>query len=270
MKFTKTNFEPARRSLLTFAVVALSTFSLNGVLSSQALAAEELNMLAWCDHADPKTFAPFEEKYDVKINMKDYEGTGAAIAILEQSEPGDWDVMSVDTEGVNRLASGGWLEPLNPADYPISDSYPEVISEASNSYEGMMYGISEKFGYNAVAYNRSNVSTEEMRYPASLWDPKYKGKVAIYDYYFTIIQTIAVAMGISPDELTVGDLPAIREKLILMKDNAIMIGDVVQTQTALASGEVDIIIGGAEYTVAGLAKEMPHLDWVLPDSGGLR
>jgi len=265
-----TSSKATRRCVLLGAVGASFALAVGLVAPRNAQATEDLNMLAWCDHADAKTFEPFEEKYDVKINMKDYEGTGAAIAILEQSEAGDWDLMSVDTEGVNRLASGGWLEPLNPADYPIEDFYPEVVSEASNSFDGKVYGISEKFGYNAIAYNRDKYETDEMREPAALWDPKYKGKVAVYDYYFTIIQTIAVALGISPDDLAIEDLPAIREKLLQMKDNAVLIGDVVQTQTALASGEVDIVIGGAEFTTAALAKEMPHLDWVLPNAGGLR
>ena len=44
-----------------------------------AQATEELNALVWCDHTDPALIAPFEKKYDVKVNLKEYEGTGALL-----------------------------------------------------------------------------------------------------------------------------------------------------------------------------------------------
>ncbi len=50
-------------------------------------AAQEINALVWCDHADPALLAPFEEKFGVTVNVKEYEGTAAGLAILEQSQP---------------------------------------------------------------------------------------------------------------------------------------------------------------------------------------
>ncbi len=54
-----------------------------GFGSGQVLAAEELNALVWCDHTDPALIQPFEEKFGVKVNLKEYEGTGTALALLE-------------------------------------------------------------------------------------------------------------------------------------------------------------------------------------------
>ena len=48
---------------------------------SPARSAGELNALVWCDHTDPALIQPFEEKHGVKVNLKEYEGTGAALAI---------------------------------------------------------------------------------------------------------------------------------------------------------------------------------------------
>ncbi|TIN81837.1 MAG: spermidine/putrescine ABC transporter substrate-binding protein, partial [Mesorhizobium sp.] len=62
------------------------------LLSTSAQAAD-LNALIWCDHADPALLQPFEEANGVKVNVKEFEGTGAGLAIVEQSQPGDWDVM---------------------------------------------------------------------------------------------------------------------------------------------------------------------------------
>ncbi len=96
------------------------------------------------------------------------------------------------------------------------------------------------------------------------------GQIAIYDYYLPIISQLAIAMGKAPADLTEADLPAIKEKLLAIRANAALVGDVVTSQTALATGQVGILLGGGEYAVAGLQADQPNLDWVLPDVGGVR
>ena len=32
---------------------------------------QELNALVWCDHTDDALIKPFEEKFDVKVNLKE-------------------------------------------------------------------------------------------------------------------------------------------------------------------------------------------------------
>ncbi|MGO4843629.1 spermidine/putrescine ABC transporter substrate-binding protein, partial [Rhizobiaceae sp. 2RAB30] len=74
--------------------------------------AQELNALIWCDHADPALLQPFEEANGVKVNVKEFEGTGAGLALVEQSQPGDWDVMVIDSIDVPRGVEKGLFEPL--------------------------------------------------------------------------------------------------------------------------------------------------------------
>ncbi|MFA5122331.1 spermidine/putrescine ABC transporter substrate-binding protein [Zavarzinia sp.] len=235
-----------------------------------ARAAEALNALVWCDHTDPELLKPFEDANGVKVNTKTFEGTGSAISILQQSQKGDWDVLVVDSTDVGRVAAAGLLEPLDPAGFPWDD-IPEKLRDPKLHYvDGKLYAVPEKFGYNAIAYNKEKVDPADMRDPAVMWNPKYKNRIAIYDYYMSIIGKVALALGIDPSKLTMADLPAIREKLVLMKENAAMLGEVATVQSALANGEVDIVIGGGEYAVAGIMHEKPQLDWVLSNDGGTR
>ncbi|HKG73643.1 MAG TPA: spermidine/putrescine ABC transporter substrate-binding protein, partial [Aestuariivirgaceae bacterium] len=83
------SFRRRLASLVTVAVVSAFT-------SAPAIA-QELNALVWCDHADPALLKPFEEANGVKVNVKEFEGTGAGLAIIEQSQPGEWDVMVIDS-----------------------------------------------------------------------------------------------------------------------------------------------------------------------------
>ena len=235
-----------------------------------AWAAKELNVLTWCDHTDPALLRPFEEAHQVRVNLKEYDGTGVALALLEQSQPGDWDVFVVDSIDVARVVKAGLLAPLNEAEFPFEDIFPEIRTPELHRIDGTLYAVPEKFGYNTIAYNKSKVDPADMRDAAVLWDPKYKGRIAVYDYYIPVIEMVAIGLGINPQELSADHLPAIKEKLFLMKENAKLVGDVVQVQTALATGEVDIIAGGGEFAVSVLHEENPDLDWVLPDQGGVR
>ena len=108
-----------------------------------------------------------------------------------------------------------------------------------------------------------------MRSAQVMWNNKYKGRVAVYDYYFPTMQLIAISMGIKPDAISMNDLPKIREKLLAMKPNIKMVGDIVSVQNALVNGDVDMIINGAEFVVSGLMPTMPQLDWTIFDEGGL-
>lgn len=230
----------------------------------------ELNVLAWCDHQDPKTFAPFEKANDVKVNVKSYEGTGTVVSYLQQSAPGEWDVVSIDSVDIIKLARANLLDALNEADYPMAELEHDVFMPESEILDGKRYGISEKYGYNAIAFNSKRVKAEDLKDLRSLLKPEYKGRLAIYDYYFTAIQTAALMDGIKPKDITIETLPKLTGTLKALKENAKLFGDIPTVQTALATGDVDIVFGGAEFLVAGLGETKPELDWLLPEQGGLR
>ena len=96
------------------------------LVASPALS-QELNALVWCDHADPALVAPFEEKFGVKVNLKEYEGTAAGMAILDGSQPGEWDVLVIDAVDVGRAVEAGKLAPIPAEALPTADFFPELV-----------------------------------------------------------------------------------------------------------------------------------------------
>jgi spermidine/putrescine transport system substrate-binding protein len=262
-----------RRTRATGITLAAALATMAVLTTGPAALAQEtatLNALVWCDHTDPALLAPFEEANNVKVNVKDYEGTGTALQLLEQSQPGDWDVFVVDSVDVPRVAQAGLLAELNPDDFPWADFFPEVDLPDTHYQDGKLYAVPEKFGYNTIAYNRDNVDPEAMRSVQSLWDPQFADRIAIYDYYIPVMELVAISLGIEPSSISVETLPQIGEKLAQLKAQSALVGDVVTSQTALLTGEVDIIAGGGEYVTAGLVGERPELEWILPDEGGIR
>jgi spermidine/putrescine transport system substrate-binding protein len=257
-----------RKLARRFAGASFAVFAVLSLASTE-ISAAGLNALIWCDHSDPNLLKPFEEANKIKVNVKEFEGTGAGLAIVEQSQPGDWDVMVIDSIDIRRGVDRGLFEPLPEDQLPLADIFPEVLMDAATKINGKRYGITEKFGYNTIGFNKSKVDPSDMQSLSVLTNEKYKGRIAIYDYYLPVIGLAAMAIGKKTAELTDADLPAIKEVLVKMKANAKAVTDVVASQTALATGEADVLIGGGEWVTAGIAKENPDLDFSVPNEGAV-
>ena len=215
--------------LVGWRSAALGAASAIGLVSAWPAQAADLNALIWCDHADPALLQPFEEANGVKVNVKEFEGTGAGLAIVEQSQPGDWDVMVIDSIDVPRGVEKGLFEPLPEDKIPFADLFAQVTMDGSTKVDGKRYGITEKFGYNTIGFNNTKVDPADMQSTAALTDAKYKGRIAIYDYYLPVIGMAALAIGKKTSELTEADLPALKDVLLKMKANAKLVGDVVSS-----------------------------------------
>ena len=258
-----------RLSQISISLAALSVAVL-AAAAAPAQAAGTLNVLTWCDHEDPALLNPFEAANGVKVNFKDIGSTADALAILGQSKPGDWDVIVMDETDTGRLERMGLLAPLDKADYPFASIPAAIANPKLTSVDGTLYTVPEKFGYNTVAFNSSAITPAAMADIEAAWDPKYKGRVAVYDYYVPEIQYTALALGLNPETITPSEFPALKAKLLALKANAAMVGDVTTVQQALTAGAVDMLVGGGEWVTAGIQADSPNLTYTIPGQGGIR
>ena len=256
---------PQPRSALR--LLAASTTAL--VALTGAAAAQSLNALVWCDHADPELIRPFEEAHGVRVNLREYEGTAAGLAILDQSRPGEWDVLVIDAVDVGRAVDLGLLAALPADELPTADFFPELVMEDLNTRDGTTYAVTEKFGYNTVSFNRAAVDVEAMSDLGALFSGDYDGRIAIYDYYLPVLGLLALSEGIETDDLDAAALEQLRDPLFDLRARSRQVSEVVASQTALATGEVDIVFGGGEWLTAVLAEENPDLDWTIPEQGAV-
>ena len=248
---------------------ALAASFVTMIAASPALA-EDINALVWCDHTDPALIEPFEAATGHKVNLKEYEGTAAGLAILEQSQPGDWDVLVIDGVDVGRAVDLGLMAELPADKLANADFFPELVMAENNGRDGKIYAVTEKFGYNTVAYDKTKVDPTDMEDLAILGTDKYAGRIAIYDYYLPVLGLLAVGNGIATADMTSDSLATLKAPLFALKAASKQVSDVVSAQTALATGEVDIVVGGGEWLTAVLAADNPNLDWTIPKQGALR
>jgi spermidine/putrescine transport system substrate-binding protein len=268
--FLKTRKCPTEAPQLERPMPRKSLTALALLLATPAFAEDTLNALVWCDHTDPALIEPFEAAHNVKVNLKEFEGTAAGLAILDQSQPGDWDVMVIDSVDVHRAVEAGKLAELPADKLPTADFFPDLVMATNNTVDGKTYAVTEKFGYNTISYDKTKVDPKDMDDMAALTSGKYDGKIGIYDYYLPVLGLVALGQGIKTADLNADTLPKLAEPLAALRKSAKQVSDVVSSQTALATGDVDIVVGGGEWLTAVLAKDNPNLDWTIPKQGGLR
>lgn len=261
----------SRRHFLKRSALGASAIATTGLMTPfSANAAEAISFLTWCDHLDPRLIGGYEENYGVKVNAKSYEGTGSALAVKDQSPAGDWDLFCLDFQDTPMVASQGYLKTLDDNRVPW-DAFHDGIRDQPHAYtDGKLYGVPDKFGYYGIAYNKDKVDEADMRSAEIMFSDKYKGRMAVYDYYFPIIQLVGLSQGIAPENITVDNLEStIRKPLLKLKSNAVVVGDIVTVLNALHGNSADMIVGGAEWSVALDMVENPSLDYTVFDEGAL-
>ena len=230
--------------------------------------ANELNVLGWCDIQDPNVLKPFEDANNVKIKVKTHEDASAANNILLTSSPGEWDVVHTDTAFIPQHVASGVLEPLDTKNLPIPDFVSSAVRPELNQVNGIQYGLTNKMGVESIVYDSSRVSPDEVSSLKFMFDPKYKNRLGIWDFYVLGIQLVAMSQGLDPSKLKEEDIPLLREKLGEFKSNVAMIGDPAAAMTAIASGDIDIMLGGGDW-LGKVMSENKNMRWTVPKEGGL-
>src|SRR5690606_24228724 len=174
-----------RRSFLKGATAAAGAGMLGLSLPRRAARAQsnELTMLAWYGHAEPDVVAAFEAEHDVKIKPKYYAGGDAMMGLISQSPPGTYDLILSDAEYVTQLNAAGYIEKLDPADYPFDDFYPEFQHFPGHWKDDDLYSVLVRFGFLGVSYNTQAITEKEARSYEVFWNPKLKGKIGHFDWH---------------------------------------------------------------------------------------
>ncbi|MCE2578622.1 extracellular solute-binding protein [Komagataeibacter sp. FNDCR1] len=214
-----------------------------------------LNILTSCDHEDPELLRPFEQENAVQVHFRDIDTVDSVMSIIRQAQPGDWDLVATDETELMPMARNGMLMPLDPADFPTTGIPAAVADPQAGSFDGHLYAVPEKFGYFALAFDQAKVSAQALSDINEIWKPQYQGHIAIYDSWLPVLSYIALALGRDPASLSDEDLPALQAKLVALKANAAIVGDMATVQQALADGQVDIVVGGGAWTTAGIGHD---------------
>lgn len=262
-----------RRSFIKSGAAAVPLISSSYFISTPSRSQEPttLNMLAWFGHAEPDVVAEFERANNCKIKAKYYTGGDAMLALVSQSPVGTYDLILADAEYVPPLQKAGYIEKLDPADYPFNDFFPEFQRFPGHWVGKDLYSVITRFGFLGVSYNTDAVSEAKARSYKVYWDPAYKGKVGHFDWYLPNMGQISLLNGnAAPYKLEDPQFAALQNKLISLRPQIAGFFDYGGTYGNLKNGQLALVCGIGDWITGALKKSGAKVNSVIPEEGGLQ
>jgi len=208
------------KRLLVAVFVALALLSL---LSCQKKE-RTLTLLVWEGYADPSFIRGFEEKCNCKVSASYMGSSDELVAKLRGGASGNYDVISPSSDVATMIVNSGLAAPVDLAKVPgYSQVSPQLASLPLVKAEGKVYGVPFTWGPNPLLYD-TRIFPQPPESWAVLWNPKYRGKVSVWDDLSTPY-IAAQLLGYDRPEpaniykLTDEQLAEVKKKLLELKPN---------------------------------------------------
>jgi spermidine/putrescine-binding protein len=183
-----------------------------------------LNLLVWEGYADPSFVRGFEEQNHCKVTVSYMGSSDELVAKLRGGSAGNYDVISPSSDVATSIAAAGLTAPLDLSKLP---SYGQLSLQLTSlplvRIKGQVFGVPFMWGPNPILYD----TTAFPQPPDSwnvFWDPKYRGKVSVWDELSTVYMAAQVLGFDQPDpthlyNLSDAELEAVKKKLLELKPN---------------------------------------------------
>ncbi|WP_137392181.1 ABC transporter substrate-binding protein [Rhodoligotrophos defluvii] len=266
------SMKPTRRQVLSGAT-AFGAAALSGFNPRLAEAQSDDKVLSWLTypgHGAPEVVKPFEDKYGVKIVAKEYSGGERLLALIHGSPPGTFDVVLSDEAYVNELKQAGFIEPMNPADYPIEDFWPDFQKFPLHWIDDQLYTVMTSWGINGLAYNADKLTAKDVESYAIMWDERIKGKVGMRDWYLPCMGCISAYLGNKkPYDLTDEQFEKLKETIFSLKPQVAGFWDFAGVFDSFANGGAMVVPGTGEWMVGLLQRDGHNIRAAVPKEGAI-
>jgi spermidine/putrescine-binding protein len=183
-----------------------------------------LSLLVWEGYADPSFVHDFEVSHDCKISASYMGSSDELVAKLRGGSASNYDVISPSSDVATMIASSNLAAPLDLSKIPSYEQLsPRLRSLPLVKVNGNVYGVPFTWGPNPLLYD----TTAFPKAPDSwnvFWDPKYKGKISVWDELSTLYMAAQILGYDKPDpnhlyNLSDEELENVKKKLLELKPN---------------------------------------------------
>ncbi|PYU31362.1 MAG: ABC transporter substrate-binding protein [Acidobacteria bacterium] len=183
-----------------------------------------LSLLVWEGYADPSFVRGFEEAHRCKIVASYMGSSDELVAKLRGGSASNYDVISPSSDVATMIATSGLAAPLDPSKLP---SYPQLSPKLRAlplvRAGDKVYGVPFMWGPNPLLYDATFFAKPPESWSV-LWDPKYRGKISVWDDLSTVYMAAQVLGYDKPDpaalyNLSDEQLARVKQKLLELKPN---------------------------------------------------
>jgi spermidine/putrescine-binding protein len=183
-----------------------------------------LNLLVWEGYADPSFVRGFEQQCKCKVSASYMGSSDELVAKLRGGSASNYDVISPSSDVATMIASAGLAAPLDLSKIPsYAQLSPKLTSLSLVRVKSNVYGVPFMWGPNPLIYD-TTVFAEPPDSWSILWDPKYRGKISVWDDLSTVYMAAQILGYDKPDpaqlyNLSDQQLDAVKAKLLELKPN---------------------------------------------------
>jgi len=183
---------------------------------------ESLSLLVWEGYADESAVHAFEESHHCKVSASYMGSSDELVAKLRGGSASNYDVISPSSDVASSIARTGLAAPLDLSKIP---SYSQLSSKLRDlplvKANGQVYGVPFMWGPNPILYDTTAFAQPPDSW-SIFWDPKYKGKISVWDDLSTVYMAAQILGFDKPDpsqlyNLTDEQLAAVKKKLLELK-----------------------------------------------------
>src|SRR5579872_5587214 len=183
-----------------------------------------LSLLVWEGYADPSFVKAFEDANHCKVSASYMGSSDELVAKLRGGSAGNYDVISPSSDVATSITTSGLATPLDLSKIPgYGQLSPQLTSLPLVRVNGQVYGVPFMWGPDPIIYD-TTVFKQPPDSWSIFWDPKYKGKVSVWDDLSTVYMAAQVLGYDKPDpshlyNLSDAELDAVKKKLLELKPN---------------------------------------------------
>jgi putative spermidine/putrescine transport system substrate-binding protein/spermidine/putrescine transport system substrate-binding protein len=228
-----------------------------------------LNYFTWSAWGEKEFVEDARSKLRIELKPTFYSSSDEMMAKLRGGGTRLYDMIVPVQNYIEPAARAGLIEPLNPAALTnTKDIFEQFATSRQWRVDGKLYGIPFVWGANAMAFNRKLAGDVDSL--DALFDPKFKGKIAMRDEPEDTLAIGALKLGIKqPYSMGEKELQEVKKLLISQKPLVRAYWkNIADVQNMLASGEV-AVAWSFLAVVAPLLRAGVDVGWVWPREGAI-
>src|SRR5258708_2004979 len=153
---------------------------------------ESLSLLVWEGYADPSFIKAFEESHHCKVSASYMGSSDELVAKLRGGSAANYDIISPSSDVAASIARTGLAAPL---DLSKLLAYSQLLARLRElplvKANGQLYGVPFMWGPDPLLYDTTAFAQPPDPW-AVFWDPKYKGKLSVWDDLSTVYMAAQV------------------------------------------------------------------------------
>jgi putative spermidine/putrescine transport system substrate-binding protein/spermidine/putrescine transport system substrate-binding protein len=183
-----------------------------------------LSLLVWEGYADPSFVHDFEVSHHCKVVASYMGSSDELVAKLRGGSAANYDVISPSSDVAASIVKANLAAPLDLSRLPSYLQLPAKLRDSSLvKANNQVYGVPFMWGPNPLLYD-TTAFTQPPDSWSVLWDPKYRGKVSLWDELSSIYMAAQILGYDKPDpaqlyNLSDDQLEGVKKKLLELKPN---------------------------------------------------